>query len=64
MKVLYFRTCRHISVSNKISSDKKSYKHFIGYLYDDYKIKPLNIMLPKSSVFVKSYDDHTKYCIF
>ena len=35
-----------ISVSNKISFGEKNYKYFIGYLYDDYNVKPLHIMLP------------------
>ena len=39
---------------------KKSYKYFIGYLYDDYKIKPLHIMLPKTRAHVKCYDGQTK----
>ena len=30
-----------------------SYKYFIGYLYDDYKIRPLHLMLPKTSVHCK-----------
>ena len=30
-----------VLVSNKISSCVKNYKYFIGYLYDDYKIKLL-----------------------
>ena len=30
---------------------KKSYEYFIGYLYD--KVKPLHIMLPKTSAYVK-----------
>ena len=33
-------------VSNKISSGEKNYKYFIGYLCDDYKIKPWHPMLP------------------
>ena len=28
-----------VLVSNKISCIIKNYKHFIGYLYDNYKIK-------------------------
>ena len=42
-------------VSNKISSGEKNYKYFIGYLYDDYKTKPLHIMLPKTSAYIKNY---------
>ena len=37
----------NVLISNKISSGEKSYKYFIGYLDDDYKIKSLHIMLLK-----------------
>ena len=50
--------------SNKIYSGEKSYKYFIGYLYNGYKIKPLHTMLPKISVYVKSYDRETKWMYF
>ena len=33
-------------------------------MYDDYKIKPLHIMLPKTSVYVKCYDSQTKWMYF
>ena len=39
--------------SNKISFGEKNYKYFIGYLYNGNKVKPLNIMLPKTSSYVK-----------
>ena len=51
-------------VSNKISSPNKKYKYFIGYLYDDHNVKPLRIMLPKTSVYVKSYDGQTQRMYF
>ena len=53
-----------VLVSNKISFGEKSYKFFIDYLYNDHKVKPLHIMLPKTSAYVKSYDGQTKwvYC--
>ena len=35
-----------VLVSNKIFFGEKNYKYFIGYLYIDNKVKPLNIMLP------------------
>ena len=47
-----------------ISSSEKNYKYFIGYLYNDYKVKPLHIMLPKTSAYVKSYDRQTKRMYF
>ena len=53
-----------ITYSNKISFGEKNYKYFVGYLDDDYKIKPLHIMLPKTSAHVKSYDGQTKWMYF
>ena len=51
-------------VCNKISFGEKSYKHFIGYLYNDNKVKPLHIMLPKTSAYIKSYDGQTKWMYY
>ena len=39
-------------------------KYFTGYLYDNHKVKPLHIMLPKTSAYVKSYDGRTKWMYF
>ena len=46
-------------VSSKISFGEKNYKHFIGYLYKDHKVKPLHIILSKTRTFVKSYGRRT-----
>ena len=35
---------------------EKKHKYYVGYLYDDYKIKPLYIILPKTGAYIKSYD--------
>ena len=40
-------------ISYMVSPDEKSYKEFIGFKDDDYKIKPLRIMPPKTRVYVK-----------
>ena len=53
-----------ILVSTKISSVEKKCKCFIGYLYNDNKVKSLHIMLPKTSINVKSYDGQVNGCIF
>ena len=53
-----------ILVSNKISFGEKNYTYFIGYLCNDDKVKPLNIMLPKTSSYVKRYDRQTKWMHF
>ena len=52
-----------VLVSSKIPSGEKSYKYFLGYFYD-YKVKPLDIILAKSSAYVKRYDEQTKLMFF
>ena len=37
-----------VLVSNKISFGEENYKYFIVYLYNDHKVKPFHIMLPKT----------------
>ena len=36
----------------------------LTYLYDNHKVKPLHLMLPKASAYVKSYDGQTKLMYF
>ena len=38
--------------------------YFIGYLYNDNKVKPLHITLPKTSTYVKRFDGQTKWMYF
>ena len=33
-------------------------------MYNDYKVKPLHTMLPKTSAYVKNYDGQTKWMYF
>ena len=49
-----------VLVSKLISFGEKNDKYFVGCLYNDNKVKPLNIMLPKTSAYVKSYAGQTK----
>ena len=55
-----------VLVSNKTSFGGKSFKYFRKAiksskpLYNDNKVKPLQIMLSKTSAYVKSYDGRTK----
>ena len=51
-------------VSNKTSFGETSYKYFIGYLYNNHKVKPLHIMLPETSTYVRSCDGQTKWMYF
>ena len=47
-----------------VSSGEKNYKYFIGYKDDDYKIKLLCIMLPKTSAYEKRYGGETIWINF
>ena len=52
-----------MEASNVVSSGEKNYKYFIGYKYDDHKIKC--IMLPKTNTYAKCYDGETAWmCCF
>ena len=67
IKVLFFKKdidIEKVLVSNKISSVEKNYEYFIGYLYNDHKVNPLHITLPKTSAYGKSYDRQTKWMYF
>ena len=50
-----------VLVSNKISSSKKIFKCFIGYLHYDYEVELLYEILPTTCSYVKSNDVQTKW---
>ena len=54
---------KKILISNKVSVFKKGYKYFTYYKDNDYKVKPLCIMLPKMSGYVTHFDKN-KYVFF
>ena len=67
VKILFLK--KHIAtenavVSNKISFGEKNCRYFVGYLYDDHKIKPSHIMLPKTKAYVRSFNGQTKRIYF
>ena len=53
-----------VLVSKKISFGEKNYKDFIGCLCDNHKVKPLHIIFPKTTSYVKPYDGQTKWMYF
>ena len=53
-----------VLLSNNISFGEKNYKYFISYFYNGNKVKPLYVVLPKMSAYVKSYDGPTKWVYF
>ena len=69
IRLLFFKECRYWKSIN-ISQDffwqkkKKSYKYFVGYLYNDNKVKSLQIMFHKTRGYIKSYNGQTKSIYF
>ena len=63
-KIPIFLDIEKVLVSSNISFGEKYYKYFIDYFYNNYKVKPLHIMLPKTSTYIKSYDGRTKWVYF
>ena len=57
-KVQYLK--RFIRVIKNYKYFKKNYE----YLYNDDRVKPLHIMPPKTSTYVKSYDEQIKWMCF
>ena len=53
-----------VLVSNKISFGVKNYEYFIGYLDNNHKIKPLHIMLPKTTSYLRNVTDKLNGCTF
>ena len=53
-----------VLVSNKVSFVEKNFKYCIGYLYKDNKVKSLQVILPKTSAYVKIYDRQKKWIYF
>ena len=53
-----------VLVSNKVSFGEENFKYCIGYLYKDNKVKPLRVILPKTSAYVKLYDRQLKWIYF
>ena len=43
---------------------KKNYLNFFSYLYNEHQVKPLHVMLPKTSTYAKRYDGKTKWMYF
>ena len=54
----------NVLVSNKISFDEKNYKDFVGYLCDNYKIKPFTYDTSKNESVCKKLMVKLYGCIF
>ena len=56
-------SCRKL-VSDKFKHNENGFKHFIGYLQDDDVIRPLCIVLPQMSGYIKYFDNGGKSMSF
>ena len=71
-KFYHYKTSVHLRdvdfdkvlVSNKIFFSEKSYKYYSSCLYNDHKVRPMHKMLLKTSAYVKTYDEETKWMYF
>ena len=52
----------NIVVSYRIKHNDDSYKYFTGYSHDDNIIRPLCIILPQMSGYIKYFDNGGKAC--
>ena len=53
-----------IVVSDKFKHSDDGFKYFIGYLHDDDVIRPLRIILPQTSGYIKYFDNGGKNMSF
>ena len=58
---IFLKDVEKVLASNKVPFGEKSCKLFIGYLHNDNKLKPLHIMLSKTSAYVNIYEGQTKW---
>ena len=57
MRLLFFGgdvDIEKVLVSNNISFGEKVYKYLFGYLHGKHELKPLYVMLLKTSAYIKS----------
>ena len=54
----------NIVISDRIKNNNDTHKYFIGYLQDDDMIKPLCIILPQMSGYIKYFENGGKNMSF
>ena len=60
---LLFVDLDQIVVSYKFKHNDEGFKHFIGYLEGEI-VKPLRIILPQMSGYIKYFENGIKTCLF
>ena len=64
IKILKDVDIEKVLISKKIYSGEKTMSALLVTCMTNYKVKPLHIMLPKATVYVKRYDGQTKWMHF
>ena len=54
----------NIVISYRVKQSNDTYKYFIGYLYDDGVIKPLSVILPQMSGYIRYFENGGKNTSF
>ena len=52
----------NIVISYRLKQNNDTYKYFIDYLHDDDVIKPLRVILPQMSGYIKYFENGGKTC--
>ena len=55
---------KNVVISYRVKQNNDTYKYFIGYLHDDDVIKPLCVILPQMSGYIKYFDNSGKNMSF
>ena len=50
----------NIAISYRVKHNDDSYKYFIGYLHDDGVIRPLCVILPQMSGYIKYFEKNVE----
>ena len=54
----------NIVISYRVKQNNDTYKYFVGYLHDDHMIKPLCVILPQMSGYIKYFNSGGKNMSF
>ena len=55
---------KNVVISYRVKQNNDTYKYFIGYLHDDDVSKPLCVILPQMSGYIKYFDNSGKNMSF
>ena len=63
-KAIPLNSVNTINISYRVKHNDDSYKYFIGYLHDDGVVRPLRVILPQMSGYIKYFENGGKNMSF